>query len=77
MEYIGTLGVLMLAYDKKFMMVREAEQCLDIFLDNEKRLSLNLCNRVLRYVGLKDKFQEGIRSGKTRYAYKSKLRENK
>lgn len=56
MEYIGTLGVLMLAYDKKIVMVREVEQCLDIFLDNEIRLSLNLCNRVLRYVGLKDKF---------------------
>lgn len=55
-EYIGTLGVLMIAYDKKVMMAREVEQCLDIFLDNEIRLSRNLCNRVLKYVGLRDRF---------------------
>lgn len=55
-EYIGTLGVLMIAYDKKVMTARGVEQCLDIFLDNEIRLSRNLCNRVLKYIGLKDKF---------------------
>ena len=56
MEYIGTLGVLMIAYDKKVMTARGVEQCLDIFLDNEIRLSRSLCNRVLRYVGLRDRF---------------------
>lgn len=55
-EYIGTLGVLMIAYDKKVMTAHGVEQCLDIFLDNEIRLSRNLCNRVLKYVGLRDKF---------------------
>ena len=38
---------------------KEIEQCLDIFLDNldnEIRLSRNLCNRVLKYVGLEEKF---------------------
>lgn len=55
-EYIGTLGVLMIAHDKKVMTVHEVEQCLDIFLDNEIRLSRNLCNRVLKYVGLEEKF---------------------
>lgn len=55
-EYIGTLGVLMIAYDMQVVSARGVEQCLDIFLNNEIRLSRNLCNRVLKYVGLNDRF---------------------
>lgn len=54
-DYIGTLGILMIAYDKSIMTANGVEQCLDIFLDNGIRLKYSLCNRVLKYVGLNDK----------------------
>lgn len=50
-EYIGTLGIFMLAYDKKILSTEEIEKCLNILLNKNIRLSRRLCNKVLCYVG--------------------------
>lgn len=50
-EYIGTLGIFMLAYDKKILSAKEIEQCLNILLNKNIRLSRRLCNKVLCYIG--------------------------
>ncbi len=50
-EYIGTLGIFMLAYDKKILSAEEIEQCLNILLNKNIRLSRRLCNKVLCYIG--------------------------
>lgn len=50
-EYIGTLGIFMLAYDKKILSAEEIEKCLNILLNNNIRLSSRLCNKVLCYAG--------------------------
>lgn len=55
-EYIGTAGILMLAYDKQLLCASDVEECLDRLLSYDIRLGKNLCNRVLDYVGLKSKF---------------------
>lgn len=51
-EYIGTLGIFMLAYDKGILSANEVEKCLNILLDKNIRLSRKLYDKVLRYVGL-------------------------
>lgn len=51
-EHIGTLGILMNAYDMKIMTPHGVELCLEIFRNNDIRLSRNLCNMVLKYVGI-------------------------
>ena len=55
-EYIGTAGILMLAYDKQLIAASDVEACLDRMLDQNIRLGKNLCNKILNYVGLKSKF---------------------
>lgn len=55
-EYIGTAGILMLAYDKQLIAASDVEICLDRLLDQDIRLGKNLCNKVLNYVGLKSKY---------------------
>ena len=54
--YIGTVGILMLAYDKLLLRASDVEECLDKLLRYDIRLGKNLCNKVLNYVGLKSKF---------------------
>lgn len=54
MRFIGTLGILMLAFDKNLMTANQIEETLSILVD--KRLSRNLCNKVLKYIGLSEKF---------------------
>ena len=55
-EYIGTAGILMLAYDKRLLCASDVEECLDRLLSYDIRFGKNLCNKVLNYVGLKSKF---------------------
>lgn len=55
-EYVGTMGVLMLAFDKGIMSSEEVRETLDILLTCDIRLSRKLCNKVLDYVGLEEYF---------------------
>lgn len=51
-KHIGTMGILMMAYDQKIMSALEVRHCLEMLLDQDIRLSKTLCNKVLNYVGL-------------------------
>lgn len=55
-DHIGTLGILMISYDKAILSAEEVEKCLEILLNSGIRLSRNLCNKVLNYVGLEYRF---------------------
>ena len=51
-RYIGTVGVLMLAYDKGLIQSSDVKMCLDMMLANGIRLDKKLYNIVLTHVGL-------------------------
>lgn len=51
-RYIGTAGILMLAYDKGLIQASDVKLCLDMMLDSGIRLDEKLCNIVLEHVGL-------------------------
>lgn len=51
-EHIGTMGIFMMAYDKGILTATEVSHCLEVLLDKDIRLSRNLCNKVLGYIGL-------------------------
>lgn len=51
-RYIGTAGILMLAYDKGLIQASDVKLCLDMMLDSGIRLDKRLCNIVLEHVGL-------------------------
>ena len=51
-RYIGTVGILMLAYDKGLIQSSDVKLCLDMMLDSGIRLDEKLCNIVLEHVGL-------------------------
>ena len=51
-RYIGTAGILMLAYDKGLIQSSDVKLCLDMMLDSGIRLDEKLCNIVLEHVGL-------------------------
>lgn len=55
-KYIGTAGILMLAFDEGIITAREVQETLDILLSCNIRLSRRLCNKVLDYVGLAEYF---------------------
>lgn len=55
-EHIGTMGVFMIAYDKGIITASEVVCCLEVLLNKEIRLSRNLCNKVLEYVGSDKRF---------------------
>lgn len=55
-NHVGTLGLLMLSYDKKILSARQIEDCLELLLNQDIRLSKNLCNKVLNYIGLEKRF---------------------
>lgn len=55
-EHVGTMGIFMMAYDKNHITAMEVEHCLEMLMDKDIRLSRNLCNKVLDYVGLEKKF---------------------
>ena len=51
-RYIGTAGILMLAYDKGLIQSSDVKTCLDMMLANGIRLDKKLYNIVLTHVGL-------------------------
>lgn len=51
-RYIGTVGILLLAYDKELIQSLDVKLCLDMMLANGIRLDKKLCNIVLEHVGL-------------------------
>lgn len=51
-RYIGTVGILMLAYDKGLIQSSDIKMCLDTMLANGIRLDKKLYNIVLTHVGL-------------------------
>lgn len=55
-EYVGTMGILMEAYDEKLLKASEVEESIDTLLANQIRLGRKLCNMVLNYVGLESKY---------------------
>lgn len=55
-EYIGTVGILMMAYDEGIIMAQEVKETLEVLLAQDIRLSRKLCNKVLNYVGIKPYF---------------------
>lgn len=55
-EFVGTLGIMMLAYDNKIASAKEIEESIDCMLSSGIRYNARLCNNVLAYVGLKQKY---------------------
>ena len=51
-RYIGTVGILMLAYDKGLIQPSDVKMCLDMMLASGIRLDRKLYNIVLTHVGL-------------------------
>lgn len=51
-RYIGTVGILMLAYDKRLIQSSDVKMCLDMMLSNGIRLDKKLYNTVLTHVEL-------------------------
>lgn len=52
-QYIGTMGILMLAFDEGLLDAEEVKNTIDEMLENDIRLSNNLCVKVLQYVNYK------------------------
>lgn len=52
-RYIGTVGILMLAYDKNIIQAEEVKNCIDIMLKNGIRLDKKICNIVMEHVKMK------------------------
>ena len=46
-KYIGTVGILMLAYDKGYIRQAEVKECLDAMIDSHIRLDRKICNTVM------------------------------
>ena len=55
-KHVGTMGILMMAYDKYFISASEIKHCLEVLMDKDIRLSKELYNKVLNYVGLDKMF---------------------
>ena len=53
-EYIGTAGVLMLAYDKGYIGQADVKICLDTMINNNIRLGKKICNTVMAHVCLEE-----------------------
>lgn len=51
-RYIGTAGILMLAYDKNIIQAGEVKRCIDIMLANGIRLDKKICNIVMNHIKL-------------------------
>lgn len=51
-RHIGTVGVLLLAYDKGMIQQDDVKDCLDTMLANNIRLDRKLCNVVMEHIGL-------------------------
>lgn len=55
-EYIGTAGILMSAFDEGILTAKEVRDTLGVLLVCDIRLSLKLCNKILAYVGVGEHF---------------------
>ncbi len=55
-RYIGTAGILMLAYDKGIIQASTVKECIDLMLANGIRLGKNICNTVMVHVGLDGRY---------------------
>ncbi len=53
-RYIGTAGILMLAYDKGYIGQPDVKICLDTMINNNIRLDKKICNTVMAHVGLEE-----------------------
>lgn len=51
-RHIGTVGILMLAYDKNLIQAEEVVNCIDSMLANGIRLDKKICNIVMNHIGL-------------------------
>lgn len=51
-RHIGTIGILMLAYDKEMASAMEVKRCVDTMLVNGIRLDKKICNVVMEHVGV-------------------------
>ncbi len=55
-KHIGTVGILMLAFDEGILTAKEVRETLAVLLVCDIRLSRKLCNKILDYVEEKDYF---------------------
>lgn len=55
-KYIGTAGILMLAYDKGHIGQTEVRNCLDAMLSSHIRLDKKICNIVMAHIGLDERY---------------------
>lgn len=55
-QYVGTMGVLMQAFDESIVTAEEIRKILEMLLASDIRLSQKLCNKVLNYVGQENFF---------------------
>lgn len=55
-KYIGTAGILMLAYDKGHIGQAEVQDCLDAMIASHIRLDKKICNVVMAHIGLGERY---------------------
>ncbi len=55
-RHIGTVGILMLAYDKNIIQAEKVKDCIDIMLLNGIRLDKKICNIVMSHIGLENQY---------------------
>lgn len=55
-RHIGTVGILILAYDKKIIQPEEVKFVIDTMLENEIRLDKKICNIVMEHIGLEKRY---------------------
>lgn len=55
-EFVGTLGIIMMAYEKGIASAIEVEESIDHMLQSGIRYSARLCNKVLEHVGRSSKY---------------------
>lgn len=56
-RYIGTAGILMLAYDKNLLLAEEVKSCIDVMLENHIRIDKKICNIVMAHVGVEIRYE--------------------
>lgn len=55
-KYIGTAGILMLAYDKGHIGQAEVQNSLDAMISSNIRLDKKICNIVMAHIGLDKRY---------------------
>ncbi|MDE6636149.1 MAG: DUF3368 domain-containing protein [Lachnospiraceae bacterium] len=51
-RHIGTVGILMLAYDKNIIRAEDVKSCIDTMIANGIRLDKKICNIVMNHIKL-------------------------